>query len=137
MSVVQHLPQNAWSRYGVHTLPVYVDCTSISKNPDLWSKRPGRNRHETDQVHVLEVHQSLTNFLLLIDASVHDVPLGSGCKPRTTGDSAMMWTYSHGFKVPVELLGDRVRKITTSDRDAILRPTQAARWLFCGDIGRV
>ena len=75
-------------------------------------------------MHVLEVHQSLTNFPLLIDASVHDVPLGSGCKPRTTGDSAMMWTYSHGFEVPVELLGDGVRKITTSDRDAILRPTQ-------------
>ena len=36
----------------------------------------------------------------------------------------MMWTYSHGFEVPVELLGDGVRKITTSDRDAILRPTQ-------------
>ena len=35
-----------------------------------------------------------------------------------------MWTYSHGFEVPVELLGDRVRKTATSDRDAILRPTQ-------------
>ena len=75
-------------------------------------------------MHALEVHQSLTNFLLLIDASVHDVPLGSGCKPRTTGDSVMMWTYSHGFEVPVELLGDGVRKITTSYRDPILRPTR-------------
>ena len=39
-----------------------------------------------DQVHVFEVHESLTDFPLLIDASVHDVPLGSGCKLRTTGD---------------------------------------------------
>ena len=77
-----------------------------------------------DQVHVFEVHESLTDFPLLIDASVHDVPLGSGCKLRMTGDSAVMWTYSHGFEVPVELLGDRVRKTATSDRDAILRPTQ-------------
>ena len=39
-----------------------------------------------DQVHVFEVHESLTDFPLLIDASVHDVPLGSGCKLRTTGE---------------------------------------------------
>ena len=39
-------------------------------------------------------------------------------------NSAVMWTYSHGFEVPIELLGDRVRKTATSDRDAILRPTQ-------------
>jgi len=76
---------NAWSRYGVHILPVYVDFTSRGKDPDLRLKRPGRNRYETDQVHMLEVHEPFTDFPLLIDASVHDVPLGSGCKPRTTG----------------------------------------------------
>ena len=94
---------NAWSRYGVHIPPVYVDFTSRGKNPDIRLKRPGRNRHETDQVHLLEVHDSFTYFPPSINASVHGVPLGSGCKPRTSGDSAVMWTYSRGFKVPVEL----------------------------------
>jgi len=28
------------------------------------------------------------------------------------GDSTVMWTYSHGFKVPVELLGDLVREFS-------------------------
>jgi len=109
---------------GVHTLPVYVDFTLRGKDPDLRLKQPGRNRHETDQVHVLEVHQSLADFPLLIDPSVHDVPLGSSCKLRTTGDSAVMQTYSHEFKVPVELPGDLVRKLAASYRDTILRPTQ-------------
>ena len=41
-----------------------------------------------------------------------------------TGDSAAMWTYGHGFKVSVELLGNLVRKLAASYRDTILRPTQ-------------
>jgi len=101
-----------------------VDFTSSSKDPDLRLKRPGRNRHETDQVHVLEVRESLTDFPLLIDPSAHDVPLGSGCKLRMTGDSAVMQTYSHEFKVPVELPGDLVHKLAASYRDMILHPTQ-------------
>ena len=41
----------------------------------------------------------------------------------------------HGFRVRVELLGDLVSEFAASYRDTILRPTQVARWLFCGDIG--
>ena len=35
-----------------------------------------------------------------------------------------MWTYSHGFKVPVEPLGDLVHKLAASYRDTLLRPSQ-------------
>jgi len=42
---------------------------------------------------------------------------------ETTGDSKVMWTYSHGFKVPVELLGDLVREFAAIYRDTVLRPT--------------
>ena len=101
-----------------------MNFTSSSKDPDLQLKRPGRNRYETDQVHALEVHESFTDFPLMINTFVYDVPLGSGCKLRMTGDSAVMWTYSRGFKVQVELPGDLVRKLAASYRDAILRPTQ-------------
>jgi len=111
-------------RYSARTLPVYVNITSRSKDPDLWLKRPRGNRYEADQIHVFEAHESFTNFPLLIDGSVHSVSLGSGCKPRMTVDSAVMWTYGHGFEVSVELLGNLVRKLTTGYRDTILRPTQ-------------
>ena len=36
----------------------------------------------------------------------------------------MTWTYSHGFKVPVELLGDFVREFAASYLDTVLRPTR-------------
>jgi len=77
-----------------------------------------------DQAHVLEVYESLTNFPLLIGGSVHDVPLGSGCRPRTTGDSEVMWTYSHGLtEATIEPLGDLARKLAASYQDT-LRPSQ-------------
>ena len=75
-------------------------------------------------MHVLEVHESLTDFPLLIGGSVHDVSLGSGCEPQTTGDSEVMWTYSRGFKVLVESLSDRVRKLAASYRDTVLPPSR-------------
>jgi len=110
--------------YGVYILPVYADFTSRGRDPDLRLERPDGNRYETDHVHVLEVHESLTDFPLLIGGSVHDVSLGSGCKPQTTEDSKVMWTYSHGVKIPVEPLGDLVRKLAASYRDTVLRPSQ-------------
>jgi len=125
--------------YGVHILPVYVDFTSRGKDPDLRLERPGRNRYEADQVHVLEGHESLTDFPLLIDGSVHGASLESGFKSRTTGDSAAMWTYSHGYKVPVELFGDLVHEFAASYRDTVLRPTQGGDlhlWLASNNTGR-
>jgi len=52
---------------------------------------------------MLKVHDSFAYFLLSIDISAYGLPLGSGCKSRTPGDSAAIWTYSHRFKVSVEL----------------------------------
>jgi len=109
-----------------------VDFTSRGKDPDLRLKRPGRNRYETDQVHMLEVHESFAYFApVSIDASVHGVPPWSGCKPQTPGDFAVMWTDSHGFNVPAELRVIATRSfaqpkvgICTDDQQTITRMDQ-------------
>ena len=73
---------NKWA--GAHILPASVNFTS-SPDPDLRLKRPRRNRYEADQIHILEVHKSFTNFPPLIDGFVHSLSLGSNREPQ------MMW----------------------------------------------
>jgi hypothetical protein len=57
----------------------------LRQDPNLWLERSRRNRYETDQIHVLQIHESFSNFPPLINGSVHGVSLGSICKPRATG----------------------------------------------------
>lgn len=102
-------------------------CEFASRNsdPHLWLERPCGNRDETNQIHVLELHISLTDFPFLINGFIHSTSLNSDCEPR------MMWismrdvkTYSHGFEVLVKLLCDIVCQLATSYPGPVFRPAE-------------
>ena len=61
--------------YGAHIQHVFEDFTSRSQDPNLRLERPGRNRYEVDQKHILEVHESFADFPLIINGSVHRMSL--------------------------------------------------------------
>ena len=74
---------NKWYT-GANIQPVSANSASRGPDPNIWLVRPCRNGYETDQVHVPQMHESFTNFPLLIDGFVHNMSLGSNCEPQIT-----------------------------------------------------
>lgn len=74
-------------------------------DPDLWLERPRRNRDETDQVHVVDLHEASANRPELFHRTIRS-------------------DTSHASEVPINLTGNLVSKLATWYRDTSPSPIQ-------------
>ena len=98
-----------------------IKFTSRIDDPNLRLERPLRNRHEPDQIHIIQAHAPFPDFPSLIGGFFHRISLGSSDEQQRPGIFADE-TYSHRLKIVVEFLGNLVCEFTASYPGAIPRP---------------